>query len=116
MKAELRTDHRLSVGEGIGDGVGHGFSGSSGVGHGVGATVGDGVGGGVDSTFTCGSKLLTLGALTSPAIKSTDITNMKKAFANINTSPAHPNVDRLWAERFESIHCRLITQLSFRVY
>ena len=87
MKAELRTDHCLNVGEGIGDGVGHGFSGSSGVGQGVGDTVGDGVGGGVDATVTCGSKLLTCGALTSPAISNVDITKMKIAFANINTSP-----------------------------
>jgi hypothetical protein len=62
--------------------------------------VGDGVGGGVDSTVTCGSKLLIFGALTSPAINNVDITNMKKAFANINTSPAS-NIDRPWAEAFQ---------------
>lgn len=116
MKAELRTDHGLNVGDGIGVGVGHGFSGSSGVGQGVGATVGDGVGGGVESTVTCGSKLLICGALTSPAINRVDITNMKKAFANINTSPVHPISIARGRRRFKSIHSRLDTQFSFRFY
>ena len=67
--------------------MGHGFSGSSGVGQGVGSTVGDGDGGGVAVGLTCGSKLLIRGALASPRISSVDITKMKIAFANINTSP-----------------------------
>ena len=67
--------------------MGQGFSGSSGVGQGVGITVGDGVGGGVAAALACGSRLPIRGALTSPAISSVDITKMKIALANINTSP-----------------------------